>query len=47
MGWFGSDEIENNISTNAHDTAQTMAKAVVKSMLVSLDCSWIQPIRTV
>lgn len=29
MGWFGSDEIENNFNTSAHDTLQTVALSVI------------------
>lgn len=34
MGWFGSEEISNNITTSAHDTLQTVAVAIIAVVIL-------------
>lgn len=29
MGWFGSDDITNNVSPTAHDTLKTVALTII------------------
>lgn len=35
MGWFGSDDITNNVTNTTHDTLQTIALAIIALVILA------------